>query len=179
MGKIKNFIDWYIRGKYHCNKCPYSWAECSGYWGDGDYGCHLKGDVRDSCRHICNPISRMIVNKKIYAKEHYYDDLIEIVEQSDKVMDKIKQAFEKDPYGKPWYKLLRDSNLDGDSGLEATLEFRGVIFDAIETYNEIYHPHFSPKKKLKQAFKEWLVYLKEWHFDCYFRPREKKKKRRK
>lgn len=24
---LKNFIDWYIKGYYHCNQCPYSREE--------------------------------------------------------------------------------------------------------------------------------------------------------
>lgn len=172
MGKLKNLIDWYIKGKYHCDKCPYCWSTYS-YDGDEDCGCYLKGDIQDTCRHIRNPISRMVVNKNMYIHEHCYDDLEESYVQTDNVIEKIQQDFEKNPYEKAWYKLLRDSNL------ELTLEITGMVPDIIETYNKLYHPYLSPGKKLKQAFKEWLAYIKEWHFDCYFRPREKKKKRRK
>lgn len=175
VGKLKNCIDWYIKGKYHCDKCPYCWSTYS-YDGDEDCGCYLKGDIHDTCRYIRNPISRMIVNKRMCKEEHYYDDLIESYKQADIVIEKIQQDFEKNPYGKTWYKLLRESNLDGDSGLEATLEFSGVISDAIETYKKLYYPHLSPGKKLKQAFKEWLAYIKEWHFDCYFTMEKRRKK---
>lgn len=177
MGNLKNFIDWYIKGEYHCDKCPYCWSDYSSYWGDGDCGCYLKGDIRDTCRYIRNPISRMIVNKRMCKEEHCYDDLIESCKQADNVIEKIEHDFKKDPYGKTWYKLLRESHLDEDSGLEATLEFMRMIPDVIETYNNLYHPYLSPGKKLEQAFKEWLAYLKEWHFDCYFRSRKKRRKK--
>lgn len=66
---IKKAFKWYIRGEYHCDKCPYCWSEWS-YEGDGDAGCYIYGDLRDTCRLI--PPIRTIIGWPTRKKANYY-----------------------------------------------------------------------------------------------------------
>ena len=37
---------WYIKGEYHCDKCPYCWEERTSYeYDEWDAGCYIKGDL--------------------------------------------------------------------------------------------------------------------------------------
>lgn len=74
MAKFKDFWNWYVRGEYHCDHCPYSWEErgCE----DCDAGCYIKGELYDTCRLL--PPFRAIIgklrkNKYEYFREHEYD----------------------------------------------------------------------------------------------------------
>lgn len=47
-------VDYYIKGEYHCDKCPFCWGGeympgCDDY---DDAGCYIFGDLRDTCRLI-------------------------------------------------------------------------------------------------------------------------------
>lgn len=74
---LKNRWKWYVLGYYHCDKCPYCWADYS-YEGDCDCGCYIKGDIQDTCRLI--PPFREIIGwpRMRYAQyweTHQYDDM--------------------------------------------------------------------------------------------------------
>ena len=52
--KKSKAIEWYIRGEYHCDKCPFCFGGeylpgCDDY---EDAGCYIFGDLRDTCRLI-------------------------------------------------------------------------------------------------------------------------------
>lgn len=49
---IPHIIDWYIKGEYHCDNCPFCWGGeyrpgCDDY---DDVGCYIFNDLKDSCR---------------------------------------------------------------------------------------------------------------------------------
>lgn len=81
-------IDWYIKGEYHCDKCPFCWGGeylpgCDDY---DDAGCYIFGDLRDTCRLI--PPIRFILGwgkrkKAEYFQAHEYDDFPEWQEKRD------------------------------------------------------------------------------------------------
>lgn len=75
--KIKRFYRWYIKGDYHCNKCPYCWCEMN-YEGDGDAGCYIKGDLHDSCR-LLPPFRHLLgwgrKKRYLYDESHQYDGI--------------------------------------------------------------------------------------------------------
>lgn len=80
---FKNFIDWYIKGRYHCDQCPYSWEE-RGIDGDADAGCYIKGDICDTCRLIPpfkNLIGHLKKNKYMYWENRRYDGCREWFEE--------------------------------------------------------------------------------------------------
>ena len=91
--KLKRVLEWYILGKYHCDKCPYSWSEWS-YDGDGDAGCYIFGDLRDSCR-LLPPFRTLIGWPKRkhmeYFETHEYDGIAEWYEQEEKNRDKFNE----------------------------------------------------------------------------------------
>lgn len=82
--KKSKAIDWYIKGEYHCDKCPFGWDDYSEYLGDGDCGCYIFGDLRETCRLI--PPIRFILGwgkrkKMQYLEAHRYDDCGEWAEE--------------------------------------------------------------------------------------------------
>lgn len=82
---LKNFIDWYIKGYYHCDHCPYSWEERG--LEDGDAGCYIKGEICDTCRLI-QPfkgiIGRMRKNRYEYWESKRYEGYGEWYEEEEK-----------------------------------------------------------------------------------------------
>lgn len=91
--KLKRAVNWYVHGYYHCDKCPYCWSEYS-YEGDGDAGCYIFGDLRDTCRLI-PPIRTIIGWPKKKKAEYYYvhefDGFAEWNEQEEKRRDKFSE----------------------------------------------------------------------------------------
>ena len=78
---LKNFWNYYIKGHYHCDTCPFCWGGeylvgCDDY---DDAGCYIKGDIADcSCRLI--PPIRFLIGwgrrkKTTYLQNHEYDDI--------------------------------------------------------------------------------------------------------
>lgn len=96
-----NAFAWYIKGEYHCDKCPFCW---SGQYSPGcddydDCGCYIFGELRDSCRII--PPLRFIIGwgkrkKAQYFQNHEYDDLDEWMAAEEKKENLFYQAFEEE-----------------------------------------------------------------------------------
>lgn len=94
--KIRNFIKWYIKGYYHCDKCPYSWGERG--WEDVDAGCYIKGDICDTCR-LLPPfkgiIGRLRKNKYEYWESRRYDGYYEWYEEEEKRQEVFNSVLEE------------------------------------------------------------------------------------
>lgn len=88
-GALKKFWRYYVKGEYHCNKCPFGWdIECSHgeYPTEWDCGCYIKGDVKETCRLL--PPVRFLLGwgrrkKATYIREHEYDDFPAWAEKKD------------------------------------------------------------------------------------------------
>jgi hypothetical protein len=99
---------WYIKGEYHCDKCPYSWAEKTSYeYDEWDAGCYIKGDIHDTCRLL--PPFRWIVGslrkkKAMYYYNHQYDGCGEFYEEWENKNKKIQESITKflDGYDLCW-----------------------------------------------------------------------------
>ena len=106
--KMKKFdrieaVDYYIKGEYHCDKCPFCWGggympECDDY---DDAGCYIFGDLRDTCRLI--PPIRFILGwgrrkRTEYFRAHKYDDFSEWYAEKKKVCKMTIERFQ-DQYG--------------------------------------------------------------------------------
>lgn len=98
--KLKRFFDWYVIGKYHCDKCPYCW--CGGYnAGCDDYddcGCYIKGDIRDTCRLL--PPFRFLLGyfkskKVMYDLNHEYDGYVEYIKEKDKQQSELNRLLKE------------------------------------------------------------------------------------
>lgn len=91
--KLKRMWEWYVLGYYHCEHCPMCWAEYS-YEGDGDCGCFVYGDIRDTCRLI-PPLRQLIgwprKRKAEYWAAHEWDG-IDVTYQTEMHQD---EALEK------------------------------------------------------------------------------------
>lgn len=161
--KLPEWVRWYICGEYHCDRCPYSWEERN-YDGDGDAGCHLFGELRDTCRHIRNPISQLIVNKHRNEYECFYDGWAEYGEQYDlcaKLYEKISEDIKSESYVPDVLKgfMEKYDQYDGTH----------VLMDIVTEYELLAHPRKTSWQKLKEAFSEWWADFKWRHFKCYFR----------
>lgn len=96
--KKSEAIKWYIKGEYHCDKCPFCWGGeylpgCDDY---DDAGCYIFGDLRDTCRLI--PPIRFILGwskrkKAEYFQAHEYDDYEEWYADKEKKETAFIQAF--------------------------------------------------------------------------------------
>lgn len=88
------FVSRYIYGSYHCDKCPMCWSDWSEYTGDGDCGCYIYGDLRDSCRLL--PPLRFLIGwprkrKAEYMAAHEWDgagDYFENMATQNEAMEK-------------------------------------------------------------------------------------------
>ena len=78
---------WYVKGEYHCDKCPYSWEERTSYeYDECDAGFFVKGDICDTCRLL--PPFRWVIGslrkkKAEYYFNHEYDDFPEYAKEQD------------------------------------------------------------------------------------------------
>lgn len=96
--QIKRAYNWYIKGTYHCDKCPMCWSEWS-YEGDGDCGCHIFGDIRDTCR-LLPPLRQLIgwprKKKAEYWASHQYDDLPAYMEAQEHQLTALTKILTKE-----------------------------------------------------------------------------------
>lgn len=105
---IQRFLDYYIKGKYHCESCPFCWGGeyllgCDDY---ADCGCYIKGDIRDTCRLL--PPFRFILGwgkrkKAQYCQNHEYDDYLDWhmarIDRQDKLEQALRDYFRVMRYG--------------------------------------------------------------------------------
>lgn len=90
--RLNDFYRWYIKGEYHCHKCPYSWED-RGY-DDADAGCYIKGDIQDKCRLL--PPFRFAVGyfrkKRFrYYAAHQYDGYPEFADKNDRESEEFNR----------------------------------------------------------------------------------------
>ena len=95
MNKFKRFWNYYIKGEYHCDTCPFCWEE-RGYE-DADAGCYIKGELQDTCRLI--PPFRFLIGwgrrrKVRYIRNHEYDDYPEFIEKYDRELHETEKALQ-------------------------------------------------------------------------------------
>lgn len=166
--KLWEIWHWYIKGEYHCDKCPYSWEERGEE--DADAGCLLSkdGELRDTCRYIRNPISRMIVNGKINDRDREYDGWKDYIEQYEICKQIITETKKKIENGE-W---VHDNIRRFYEGHEH--DAIDIMMDMVEKYKAKVYPHRTPKEKLKDAFREWKKEFAWKHFKRYLRKRKKK-----
>lgn len=168
--KLKSACDRYIRGCYHCDSCPMCWSDWSSYLGDGDAGCYIYGDLRDTCRLI--PPIRFLIGwpkkkKAQYAEDHSYDGIGEWYEQQQHQENTMREAILIALNGSEvcWRdhkgKLMPICKLDAmELGLNS----------AMRHYEDTCHPviHTSLKEDWKKVLKRtWNAFLEP--FRPYFR----------
>lgn len=173
INKIRRAWKWYIKGYYHCDHCPYCWAEYS-YEGDGDCGCYIRGDLWDTCRLI--PPIRFLLGwprkkQTLYREAHAYDDMGEWYEQQDE---------RQRAYSKSLEIILKEIELykrDCDGKLmpvcKAALIERycfgsGPFYEAYRYYEDHAHPVVC-EPPIKQQWKD-LLHKTLDEFADYFRP---------
>lgn len=132
---MKNkFVDYYVKGCYHCDTCPFCWDDYNEYIGDGNCGCYIFGDLRDSCRLI--PPIRYILGycrrkKYEYFRAHEYDDFPEWCEKYEAEKDKFNDCFKRiilDHYN------LTYKNSNGESFGDPIPSDRFLEFDEINLF---------------------------------------------
>lgn len=164
VGKLKKWFEWYVKGYYHCDKCPFSWEERN-YDGDADAGCYIRGDLWDTCRLL--PPFRFLIGwprRRVtrYWEVHAYDDIGEWYEQEvgrEEAMTKVVMDLLD---GREV--CSRDENGELDP-LPAPYEMFLDFLKATRDYEDKCHP----PKSLRQEWEDLLV--KTWkRFSNKFRP---------
>lgn len=156
---LKTRWKWYVLGYYHCEHCPYCWADYS-YEGDCDCGCYIRGELYDTCRLI--PPIRFLIGwprKKHtqYWEYHAYDDMGEwyeqLVEREEAYAESIKILLKQiELYQRDYdWKLMPICKADL---LEIFHFGSGPFAEAFHYYEDHAHP---PKVvPLKQRWKELI-----------------------
>lgn len=100
MSKFRKLFEYYVRGEYHCDTCPFSWDDSCAGCEDCDCGCYIYGDLRDTCRLL--PPFRFLLGwgrrkKARYYENHQYDDFEEWYlgqeKQENALRDILKEKF--------------------------------------------------------------------------------------
>lgn len=93
--EIKNFVAWYIKGNYHCDRCPYCWEERG--LEDANAGCYIKGELCDTCRlfpPFKSVIGRLKKNRVNYWENRRYDGVEEWYSEQWEKKQKLRQILE-------------------------------------------------------------------------------------
>lgn len=151
--KIKRAWAWYVKGEYHCDKCPYSWEEWC-YEGDADAGCYIKGDICDTCRLL--PPLRFLIGwpkkkQARYADNHAHDGIVEWYEENERRKNAMKCAALKMLAGREVCYMDYKGDFVPMSKLEAV---EHGLYEAVDEYEELCHP--ITHKTLRQEWKELL-----------------------
>ena len=147
MKKLKKFWNWYIRGSYHCDKCPYCWSDYSPVCGDGDCGCYIKGDIQDTCRLL--PPFRFLIGwprkrKAEYFAAHEWDDYSNWVDQLEgkqEIFETALREFVDNVH-------MQDPSDGTQYDVEALIDRRGGSL--FYQYEEAAHPFSSPPSLKRQ-----------------------------
>lgn len=172
--KLRRAWKWYIKGDYHCDKCPYCWSDWSSYTGDGDCGCYIRGDLWDTCRLI--PPIRFLIGwprkkQALYWEDHQYDGMGEWYEQQVEKETAYSESLEILLKGIELYR--RDCEGKLMPVCKAALCERycfgsGPFYEAYRYYEDHAHPIVG-EPPLKQQWKDLLC--KTWNkFADKFRP---------
>lgn len=160
------WVAWYIYGHYHCDKCRMCWSEWS-YEGDGDSGCYIYGELRDTCR-LLPPFRHLIgwprKRKVEYFAAHEYDGYEEHYLEMERQQECMRKAMKKALIG---YELIR-RGADGKPIPVCELEFLNTEANSVFfEYEENAHP--SSYTTLKADWK--AVLCRTWNaFADHFRP---------
>lgn len=176
--KKSKAIEWYIRGEYHCDKCPFCFGGeylpgCDDY---EDAGCYIFGDLRDTCRLI--PPIRFILGwgkrkKMQYIENHQYDGVCEYMEERFDKEQKFRKAFREQIDAK--YAIChKDSNgeiLKGADGKPYALD-EDCYVDSVYKLGLEAENIFHQPKPYEPLRKKWAALIKEtWHrFIGVFKP---------
>lgn len=182
-GKLKRAICWYVLGNYHCDKCEMCWSDWSDYLGDGDAGCYIFGDLRDTCR-LPKPIRLLWgytrKKKAEYGAAHCYDDMGKFVELEEDRRQAFSESIlillrDKEVYTRSW----EDGTLVPVCKMELTDQFDfGVssFSKAYRHYESKAHPvsYMSLKEEWKRLWERTKKEFYEEHI-APFRSDKKKK----
>lgn len=150
--KIQNWRDWYIKGYYHCDQCPYCWVDYG--YDDADAGCYIYGDLRDTCRLL--PPFRAVIGgirkkKDCYYQNHQYDGMGEWYQKQEANREKFAELM-TDAFDRRRLEVTYQG-----SNQSIPLEEVPDILEAwriVDDYEEFAHPviHKSVWEKWKDAF---------------------------
>lgn len=146
---------WYVKGEYHCDKCPYSWEERTSYeYDEWDAGCFVKGDICDTCRLL--PPFRWVIGslrkkRAGYYFNHQYDGIEEHHEQWELSNEKIQELLAN--FLKGYDLCWKDSKEEYHPiNKEGYIRYEGYRVrcdyeDFLREQEEKYNPYQNPWKK--------------------------------
>ena len=162
--KLKRFWNYYVKGNYHCDTCPYCWEE-RGYE-DADAGCYIYGDLRDSCRLL--PPFRFLIGwgrrkKAQYLMNHEYDGYVEFIEEREKQESYVEKAM-KEWLDHNGYVIALNTNDDTRLDVDKFSD----IYCLSDSMRDIFSPvKYEPLKKrwgklLKDTWQRFLMIFKPY-----------------
>lgn len=158
---LQRFLDYYIKGHYHCEGCPFCWGGeylpgCDEY---ADCGCYIKGDIQDTCRLL--PPVRFLLGwgkrkKAQYHQNHEYDDFGKWYEEKLEKEERLDRAL-RDYFRVMGYGLVfadKDGRVVPVNGEYITLTHCYDLYRLASDCEDIFGPvKYVP---LKQRWKELL-----------------------
>lgn len=157
--RMKRAIEWYIKGNYHCDKCPFCWGGeyCPGCDDYDDAGCYIRGDLYDACRLI--PPVRFILGwgkrkKARYYDNHEYDDFGEFYEKEEANRAEFERLLSEWLNG---YEIVWRGNDGENHPIDKRLHIQLEAWRIRDGYDEFAHP-FQPKKSIASL---WASVIKE------------------
>lgn len=175
--KKSEAVEWYIKGEYHCDKCPFCWGGeylpgCDDY---EDAGCYIFGDLRDTCRLI--PPIRFVLGwgkrkKMQYIENHRYDDYGKWIDKEIADEDAFLKAFQE-TFAEKYAICFKDGNGDVETfgGKPYILDENGYLGAVTELFHRAYEILSTPQP-YEPLRKKWMTLIKEtWHrFIGVFKP---------
>ena len=171
---IKQIINNYIKGEYHCDTCPYCWGGnyCPGIDDYDVCGCYIRGEIQDTCR-LLPPIRFLFgwgkKKRAIYGYNHEYDDFgewySERCEREKQIESALKDYLKTMSYGIVY--VGKDGRAVLVNGEYKSLDLYSEFYRFADACVDI----IAPKKceSLKDRWKKLI--LDTWHrFIDSFKP---------
>lgn len=159
--KFKRLFNWYIKGEYHCDKCPFCWGGeyCPGCDDYEDMGCYIKGEdgLDKPCRLI--PPIRFLLGwgkrkKATYHMNHQYDNILSYSKKEDGNQEKFEKLLTT------WLENyeLHIKSIDGSPAwpIDKKLHITTESWRVRDEYENFAHP--SVRITLR---KQWATLIKE------------------
>ncbi len=167
--RIKTLWNWYVRGYYHCDHCPYCWEERG--MEDSDAGCYIYGDIRDTCRlpfPIRGIVGSIKRNRACFYTDRFADE--EAQYYTDRHTRLVKMTELIDDFLPKYLECRKNALNDGDDNTSIDDVCPEWCFSYIETivyeYEKECHPETNRvpcplriewKRLLSKTWKEIIV----------------------
>lgn len=162
---------WYIKGEYHCDKCPYSWEEKTSYeYDEWDAGCYIKGDIYDTCRLL--PPFRWIIGslrkkKTEYYRNHQYDGFCEWYDSREAREEEMFKLINKHIIG--CYELCWKDSKGEYHPINTEMSVRHEVASVCFKYEDFINEQEAKENPYQNPWKKAILWTWE-RFIRFFKP---------